>query len=118
MNPQGKYLYYDCKGRQPLTCGRVTKCPSHLVRADRLDAAVWESLCQLLRTPSVIPQLQQSWAQAKQHDLTALTAQQAQLLQRRQRVERQSQRLKTTQNTPLRRAKKSRKISTSLLVNG
>src|SRR6266852_4287505 len=93
VNPQVKYLYYECKGRQPLTCGRVTKCPSHLVRADRLDAVVWESLCQLLWTPSVIPQLHQSWAQAKQHDLTALTAQQAQLLQRRQHVERQSQRL-------------------------
>src|SRR5262249_6725925 len=82
-----------CKGRQPLTCGRVTKCPSHLVRADRLDAVVWASLCQLLRTPRVIPTLHQSWAQAKQQNLTALTAQQAQVLQRRQRVERQSQRL-------------------------
>jgi hypothetical protein len=87
------YLYYECKGRQPLTCGRVTKCPSHLVRADRLDAIVWESLCHLLRTPSLIPTLHQSWAQAKQHNLTALTAQQTQLLQRRQRLERQSQRL-------------------------
>jgi site-specific DNA recombinase len=92
-NPQVHYLYYECKGRQPLTCGRVTKCPSHLVRADRLDSVVWESLCQLLRTPSVIPMLHQSWAQAKQHTLTALTAQQTQLLQRRQRLERQSQRL-------------------------
>src|SRR6266540_3156023 len=64
VNPQVKYLYYECKGRQPLTCGRVTKCPSHLVRADRLDAVVWTSLCHLLRTPSVIPQLHQSWAQA------------------------------------------------------
>jgi hypothetical protein len=64
-----------------------------LVRADRLDAVVWESLCQLLRTPSVIPTLHQSWAQTKQHDLTALTAQQSQLMQRRQRLERQSQRL-------------------------
>jgi site-specific DNA recombinase len=92
-NPQAHYLYYECKGRQPLTCGRVTKCPSHLVRADRLDAVVWASLCQLLRTPSVIPTLHQSWARAKQHNLTALTAQQTQVLQRRQRVERQSQRL-------------------------
>jgi len=63
------------------------------VRADRLDAIVWESLCHLLRTPSLIPTLHQSWAQAKQHNLTALTAQQTQLLQRRQRLERQSQRL-------------------------
>jgi hypothetical protein len=92
VNPTVGYLYYGCKGRQPLTCGRVTKCLSHLVRADRLDAVVWESLCHLLRTPRVIPTLHQSWAQAKQHNLTVLTMQQMQLLQRR-RVERQSQRL-------------------------
>ncbi len=92
-NSQAPYLYYEGKGRQPLTGGRVTKCRSHLVRADRLDAVVWASLCQLLRTPSVIPTLHQSWAQAKQHNLTARTAQQTQVLQRRQRVERQSQRL-------------------------
>ena len=42
------------------------------MRADRLDAVVWASLCQLLRTPSVLLTLPQSWAQAKQHTLTAL----------------------------------------------
>jgi site-specific DNA recombinase len=87
------YLYYECKGHRPVECGRVTKCPSRLVREDRLDAVIWDSLCQLLRTPSVIPTLHQTWAQSKQHDLTALTAQQTQLQQRRQRLERQSQRL-------------------------
>ena len=40
-----------------------------------------------------MPTLHQSWAQSKQHDLTALTAQQTQLQQRRQRLERQSERL-------------------------
>ena len=90
---KAEYLYYECKGHQPLPCGRLTKCVSHRVRADRLDAVVWESLCHLLRTPRVLPTLHQSWAQAKQQNLTAFAAQQAQLLQRRQRVERQSQRL-------------------------
>jgi len=87
------YLYYACKGHSPLTCGRVTKCASRRVRADRLDAVVWDSLSELLRTPALLPHLHQSWAQTKQHDLTALTAQQTQVLQRRQRLERQSQRL-------------------------
>jgi site-specific DNA recombinase len=87
------YLYYDCKGRVPLTCGRVTKCASRHVRADRLDAVVWNSLCELLTTPALLPQLHHSWAQSKRHDLTTLTTQQSQLLQRRQRLERQSQRL-------------------------
>ena len=93
VTPNAEYLYYECTGRQPLTCGRLTKCGARRVRADRLDAVVWESLCQLLRTPSVLPTLHQSWAEAKQQNLTALTAQQAQLHQRRQRVEHQTQRL-------------------------
>ncbi len=88
-----EYLYYDCKGRFPLTCGRITKCSSRQVRADRLDAVVWNSLCELLKTPALLPQLHQSWAQSKQNDVTTLTTQQSQLLQRRQRLERQSQRL-------------------------
>jgi len=63
------------------------------VRADRLDAVVWNSLSELLQNPTVLPQLHLTWAQTKQHDLTALRAQQTQLQQRRQRLERQSQRL-------------------------
>ena len=87
------YLYYECKGHSPLTCGRETKCRSRRVRADRLDTIVWNSLCELLTTPTLLPHLHQSWAQTKQHDLTALTAQHEQLLQRKRRVERQSERL-------------------------
>jgi len=88
-----EYLYYDCKGRVPLTCGRVTKCTSRRVRADRLDAVVWHSLCELLHDPTVLPYLHHTWTQTKQQGVMALTAQQKQLQQRRQRLERQSQRL-------------------------
>jgi hypothetical protein len=63
------------------------------VRADRLDAVVWQALRQLLCTPQVIPHLHQTWAQAKQANLGLLAAQQEQLRQRRQRLERQEQRL-------------------------
>jgi site-specific DNA recombinase len=87
------YLYYEGKGHSPLTGGRVTKGPSRRVRADRLDAVVWQSLSELLCTPTVIPQLHSTWAQAKQQNLTTLTAQHAQVRQRTQRVERQVQRL-------------------------
>jgi len=73
--------------------GRTTKCHAKLVRADRLDTLVWDALEQLLHQPSVIPQLHQTWAEAKQHSLSGLEAHQAQLLQRRQRIERQEQRL-------------------------
>ena len=88
-----EYLYYACKGHSPLSVGRTTKCHAKLVRADRLDTLVWHALEQLLHQPSVIPQLHQTWAEAKQHNLSGLEAQQAQLLQRRQRLERQEQRL-------------------------
>ncbi len=88
-----EYFYYECKGHSPLTCGRVTKCLSRRVRADRLDAVVWDALRRLLHTPSIIPQLHQTWAAAKQQNLSALTAQQAQLLARRKRLERQRERL-------------------------
>jgi site-specific DNA recombinase len=88
-----EYLYYDCKGRYPLTCGRITKCAARHVRADRLDAVVWNSLCELLHTPTVLPHLHQTWAQTKQQDVTALSTQQTHLHQRRLRLERQSQRL-------------------------
>jgi site-specific DNA recombinase len=88
-----EYLYYECKGHSPLTVGRTAKCTAKLVRADRLDAVVWHALCQLLHNPHLIPQLHQTWADAKQHALAGLEAQQAQLVQRRQRIERQDQRL-------------------------
>src|SRR5262249_51205726 len=48
-----EYLYYDCKGRVPLTCGRVIKCESRRVRADRLAAVVWKALCELLHHPTL-----------------------------------------------------------------
>jgi hypothetical protein len=32
-----QYFYYRCNGHRPMDCGRKTKCPSPLVRADRLD---------------------------------------------------------------------------------
>ena len=88
-----QYLYYECKGHSPLSVGRTTKCNAKLVRADRLDEMVWHALDQLLHNPSVIPQLHQTWAEAKQQNLSGLEAQQAQLVQRRQRIERQDQRL-------------------------
>jgi site-specific DNA recombinase len=87
------YLYDGCRGQSPLTCGRLTKCASHRVRADRLDAVVGKSLSELLQTPTLLPQLHVSGAQTKQHTVTALTAQQEQLQHRKQRVERQSERL-------------------------
>jgi site-specific DNA recombinase len=87
------YLYYECKGHSPLSVGRTTRGNAKLVRADRLDAVVWDALCQLLHNPHLSPQLHQTGAEAKHHTLSGLEAQQAPLVQRRQRLERQDQRL-------------------------
>jgi len=88
-----EYLYYSCKGHSPLTVGRSDKCQSKLVRSDRFDDVVWQALSELLHKPEVIPQLHQTWAEAKQQNISSLEAQQSQLLQRQQRIERQDQRL-------------------------
>jgi len=70
-----EYLYYACKGRSPLEVGRATRCAAKRVRADRLDDVVWQALSQLLHKPEVIPQLHQTWAEAKQQNLSSLDAQ-------------------------------------------
>lgn len=89
-----EYLYYECAGHAPLTLGRPRKCPAKLVRAERLDAVVWQALEQWLRHPSVIPRVHQTWADAKQQTRSGLEAQHTQLLQQRQRIERQDQRVR------------------------
>jgi site-specific DNA recombinase len=87
------YLYYACKGHNPLSCGRVEPCGARRVCADRLDPVVGDALGHVLQTPSIIPQLHQTWAHAQHRSRAAQTAQQTQLFQRHQRVERQSQRV-------------------------
>ena len=87
------YVYYQCSGHSALTVGRTARCAAKLIRAERLDAVVWQALVQLLQTPSMIPHLHQTWTTAQQQRLSGLEAQQAQLVQRQQRLERQDQRL-------------------------
>ena len=43
---QSHYLYYQCTGHAPLTVGRTKRYPAKLVRAERLDAVVWDALVQ------------------------------------------------------------------------
>jgi hypothetical protein len=63
------------------------------MRADRLDAVVWQALSRLVQTPTMIARLHQTWAQAERQHGSALAALQELGLLRRQRLERQSQRL-------------------------
>ena len=54
------YVYYQCSGHSALTVGRTTRCAAKLVRAERLDAVVWQALGQLLQAPSMITHLHQT----------------------------------------------------------
>jgi site-specific DNA recombinase len=58
------YVYYQCSGHSALTVGRTMRCAAKLIRAERLDAVVWQALALLLQTPNMIPHLHQTWATA------------------------------------------------------
>jgi hypothetical protein len=88
-----EYLYYVCSGANPLTRGRVQPCAAQRVRAERLDAVVWQALTELLQHPEVIPRLHQSWVEAHDQKDSGLQTQHKSLQRRGQRLERQSQRL-------------------------
>jgi site-specific DNA recombinase len=49
-------LYDGCAGKDPLTVGRVERCASRRVRADRLDTLVWPLVRALLQEPQGILQ--------------------------------------------------------------
>jgi site-specific DNA recombinase len=51
-----EYLYYLCAGKDPLTAGRAERCLARRIRADRLDALVWNLVRELIQTPPVILQ--------------------------------------------------------------
>jgi site-specific DNA recombinase len=49
------YRYYSCRGKQAdFDSHRATRCPARYIPAERLDALVWEDLCQLLTHPEAI----------------------------------------------------------------
>lgn len=49
-----EYLYYQCNVRDTVDTGHAQKCHAKRVRADRLDAVVWDALTEWLRTPQVL----------------------------------------------------------------
>jgi site-specific DNA recombinase len=81
-----EYLYYCCAGKDPVTVGRVARCPSRRVRADRLDELVWGLVCELLQEPQVILQEYALWQQVQQ-------GQQGQFQEQLDRIDKQSHHL-------------------------
>jgi site-specific DNA recombinase len=81
-----EYLYYCCAGKDPVTVGRVERCTSRRVRADRLDALVWTLVCELLQDPQVILQEYALWQHVQR-------GQQGQFQEQLDRIDIQSQHL-------------------------
>jgi hypothetical protein len=88
-----EYLYYCCAGKAPLTVGRVERCASRRVRADRLGALVWTLVCELLQAPQVILQEYALWQQVQRGHQGQFQAQLDRIDVQRQHLERQLQRL-------------------------
>src|SRR5215470_16278502 len=88
-----EYLYYCCAGKDPLTVGRVERCASRRVRADRLDALVWTLVRELLPDPQVILQEYALWQQVQRGQQGQFQAQLDRIDGQRQHLERQLQRL-------------------------
>jgi site-specific DNA recombinase len=51
---QRRYAYYCCPGREGYRFGGAPVCGNKPVRADRLEEAVWQDVCSLLRDPQRI----------------------------------------------------------------
>jgi len=81
-----EYLYDCCAGKDPVTVGRVERCTSRRVRADRLDALVWTLVCELLQDPQVILQAYALWQHVQR-------GQQGQFQEQLDRIDIQSQHL-------------------------
>ena len=88
-----EYLYYCCAGKDPLTVGRVERCTSRRVRADRLDALVWTLVRELLQDPQVILQEYALWQQGQRGQQGQFQGQLDRIDVQSQQLERQLQRL-------------------------
>jgi site-specific DNA recombinase len=53
-NEQTPYPYYRCSGMDAFRFGGTKVCPHRPIRLDRLDAAVWADVCQLLQNPKAL----------------------------------------------------------------
>jgi site-specific DNA recombinase len=88
-----EYLYYCWAGKDPLTVGRMQRCSSRRVRADRLDALVWTLVRELLQDPHVILQEYALWQQVQHGQRGQFQDQLDRIDLQSQHLERQLQRL-------------------------
>lgn len=53
-NDQAPYPYYRCIGMDAFRAGGTKVCPHRPIRLDRLDAAIWADVCQMLQHPKAL----------------------------------------------------------------
>lgn len=51
LNPKAPYPYYRCSGSDAFRFGGMCVCQNKPIRLDRLDAAVWADVCDVLQNP-------------------------------------------------------------------
>jgi site-specific DNA recombinase len=49
-----QYFYYACQRRDPVDTGRDARCTARRVRADELEAVVWDALVTWLKSPEML----------------------------------------------------------------
>jgi site-specific DNA recombinase len=86
-------LDYCGAGKDPLPAGRVERCTSRRVRADRLDALVWTLLREWLQDPQTILQESALWQHIPRGQQGQFQEHLDRIDAQRQNVERQWQRL-------------------------
>jgi site-specific DNA recombinase len=59
-----EYFYYGCERRDPVDTGRPTKCTARRVRADELDAVVWDALRGWIESPEMLQREIDAWQQS------------------------------------------------------
>jgi site-specific DNA recombinase len=90
--PRSERRYYSCAGKDCILSGRASACPSRNVKAEALEAAVWDHVVGLLSDPGRLADQFMRCLAAGQDDAVAQAADE-QLALRRRRLDRQEGRL-------------------------
>jgi site-specific DNA recombinase len=90
---QAERRYYKCHGKDPIMSAREQRCPRRIVKAEDLDAAVWQHVVALLSDPAaLLAQFAQYTHLTEEGDLPAQAATRD-LATRLARIEREDRRL-------------------------
>ncbi len=87
-----QYFYYGCQHRDSVDTGREHKCRAGRVRADELDALVWDALRAWIQSPRMLQEEIAAW-QASRRGAAEMTRERARLESAQRRLDLQIERL-------------------------